>query len=285
MDNQFNQDNMVNNQMNQNNVMQNNPINPQPTTNFAPVNTAPNSNGGGNKGLVIVIIILLLIILAGGIYFVVQKKNNNVSEEITEPTTTINNDNTTQNTTLPTTTLPTTNKPENQNVSADWKKYSFSINGKNLTLPLAYNSFATATGFNMKSSVDTEMLKNNYYALVNVYKNDKFAASIEIFNKTGSEIKPSAGSVTRVSQMELQVKSGDIEKIVFPGNLTVGMSITKEQIVALFGEPTKIDNYKSGDYNKDTYSYNADTTWTTTNYYKIEVLNGVIDTLTLDHRN
>lgn len=61
--------------------------------------------------------------------------------------------------------------------------------------------------------------------------------------------------------------------------------MTKEKLVLLFGEPSDIYNYTSDNYVSDTYSYVENTSYTTINYYKIKVLNGVIDELTIDHRN
>ena len=45
------------------------------------------------------------------------------------------------------------------------------------------------------------------------------------------------------------------------------------------------EEYKSDNYVSETYRYTSDDTWTTSNYYEIRVVNGVIDSLTLDHRN
>lgn len=72
--------------------------------------------------------------------------------------------------------------------------------------------------------------------------------------------------------------------LFFPGGLTVGMEITEEQVKTLLGEPTKVNDYSSGNYVSKTLKYNEDSTYTTTNYYEIEIINGKIDSLKLDKR-
>lgn len=299
MDNQFNQNNgMIDNNVQNTNVNVDNTQNTNggvmesntQNTNFnseLSSNLNTKNNGGSNKALIIIIIILLLIILAGGVYFVFLQKNNKTNDGSLTTTTTVEAI-TEEAVTTETTDQVTTEAVDptvNGNVGNDWKNYSFMVNGKSLSLPLTYTELSTATGFTIKSDFQNSTIPKGYYTLVNLYKNDKLALYTEMTNNTENDVKYTDATVTRVSQTNYQVETGKADKIVFPGNLTVGMTITKDQIIKLFGEPTKINNYNSDNYNKDTYDYNADTNWTTTNYYKIEVLNGVIDTLTLDNRN
>lgn len=170
------------------------------------------------------------------------------------------------------------------NITNDWDDYEFVINGKELELPCSYKELKSVTGFSAKSSDENSVLSNNYYTIVNMYKNDKLALSIEVLNDTGSDAKYMDSKVTRVSQSEYQVSNG-ADKITFPGGLVAGQEITEDKIKRLFGEPTDVNNYSSDGYESITYTYNEDTSWTTTNYFKIQVVNGVISEITLDNRN
>lgn len=169
-------------------------------------------------------------------------------------------------------------------VSNDWDDYEFIVNGHEIELPCSYDELKNATGFSMKSSDENSMLSSNYYAIVNMYKNDKLALYTEILNDSSSDAKYTEGKITRVGQSKYQVSTG-ADVITFPGNLKVGDTITEEKIKELFGEPNDISEYSSDGYESKTYTYNEDSSWTTTNYYKIKVVNGIIDELTLDNRN
>lgn len=151
-------------------------------------------------------------------------------------------------------------------------------------MPYTYNELSNATLAVMKDEDLNKKVATNYYTLMNMYKDNKLALSIEILNDTGADIEYKNGKVTRVSQSQYNVSNGSNE-IVFPGGLKAGQQITKNELVLLFGEPSDTYNYTSDNYVSDTYSYVENTSYTTTNYYKIKVVNGVIDELTIDHRN
>jgi hypothetical protein len=164
-------------------------------------------------------------------------------------------------------------------VSNDWKQYQIAINNKVYALPMSYSDFKTATGFALKDTYINMVLPNNHYAPVNLYKNDKLALYIELFNNSGLESKYVESKVTRVSQTKYQISQG-ADAIVFPGGLKVGDSVTDAQIVTLFGQPNDLkDNGSSKQY-----TYLSDTTWTTTNNFKIKLVNGIIDEIQLDNR-
>lgn len=164
-------------------------------------------------------------------------------------------------------------------VSNEWKQYQIGIKDKVYSLPMTYNELITSTGFNIKSAYANLVLPNNHYALVNLYKNDKLALYIEVFNNSGAEAKYVDSRVTRVSQTKYQISQG-ADAIVFPGGLKAGDTITDAQIIALFGQPNDLkDNGSSKQY-----TYLSDTTRTTTNNFKIKVVNGIIDEVQLDNR-
>lgn len=173
---------------------------------------------------------------------------------------------------------------QNVNTSTEWKNYEVVIDGKTLKLPCTYNELALATEAKVQSSYEKSYLQANYYAIINMYKDDKLALYAEFLNDTSNDILYTEAKITRVSQTKYHA-SNDAEIIIFPGGLKVGQEITKEEIVNLFGEPSDVNNYESDGYISNTYTYVEDKYYSTTNNYKIKVVNGVIDELSLDHRN
>ena len=174
-------------------------------------------------------------------------------------------------------------------VSSDWKEYQFSIKGKTLALPCAYQELSDISGFAMKSSEEKSYLERRSSTYVNLYINDlnnqqKLALYIDIKNNTEEDMKYSDSEVVRISQTKYQVQTNKADKITFPGNLEVGMEITKEQIVELFGEANEIKDYSTENYSNIILSYNDDEVYSTINFYQIKLINGVIDELTLDHK-
>ena len=169
-------------------------------------------------------------------------------------------------------------------VSSNWKDYKISVGNKVITLPTTYNELSTATKFVFKESSLVNSLENNYYTSVNMYNDDKLALYVEVFNNTGTLAKYVDCKITRVSQTAYQIKNGAVA-IVFPGGIKAGDVITEDKIISLFGIPNDTNDYSSDNYNSKTYTYVSDTTWTTTNNFKITVVNGVIDEIQLDHRN
>lgn len=173
---------------------------------------------------------------------------------------------------------------DNLNNASAWNDYEVVVNNKTIKLPCTYSELNEATGFKMKSAQESSSLSSNYYTLVNMYKNDKLALYTEILNDTNGDIKYTDGKITRIGQTKYQVSTG-ADQVIFPGGIKVGDKITEDEIVAKYGEPTDESDYSSNGYESDTYTYNADSNWKTTNYFEIKVVNGVIDEITLDNRN
>lgn len=177
-----------------------------------------------------------------------------------------------------------TDKP----VSKDWKEYQFSIKGKTLTLPCSYKEFKDISGFAMKSSDEKSYIERNSSISVNLYignlESQKLALYTDIKNNTSNDLVYSDSKIVSLWQTKYQVETNGAEAITFPGNLKVGMEITQEEIVNLFGEPTDIHDYSDDKYNSVTLTYNGDETYTTINYYKIELQNNKIVGITLDHK-
>lgn len=169
-------------------------------------------------------------------------------------------------------------------MSNNWKDYQFTANNKVFTLPLSYKDFAAGTGLSMKKEDLTQELKDNYYTYVNLYKDDHLAGFIDVYNDSGNTLTLENCTVSRVSQTKFSINTYNIDPIIFPGNLKVGMKITDDEIIKLLGEPTSKNESTYDGTQFVTYKYNADTTWTTINYYEIDLINGEIDQLTLDNR-
>ena len=177
-----------------------------------------------------------------------------------------------------------TNDDENiGTVSNNWKDYQIEYNGQIISLPTTYQKVSSITGFTYKDSALQSYLDNNYYISINMYYNDKLALYTETTNDTGVTALYTDCNITRISQTKYQASQTG-KTFIFPGGLKVGEALTEADLIALVGQPTDKDVYSSDNYEKITYTYNANTTWTTTNLYKIEVVNGIIDQLTLDNR-
>lgn len=168
--------------------------------------------------------------------------------------------------------------------SNDWDDYEFTVNNQTLSLPTTYSDLSSATSSEMQSSYIKSYLQSGYYAIVNMYKNDKLALYTEVLNDTDQDMLYTDCKITSVSQTKYQISVG-ADEIIFPGGLKAGQEITESEIISLFGTPDDTYNYESDGYISNTYTYLEDTNYTTINYYEIKVVNGVIDELTLDNRN
>lgn len=165
-------------------------------------------------------------------------------------------------------------------VSEEWKDYQIGISGKTYKIPMTYKELSTATGFTIKDTYSNTTIPTKHYTSVNLYMNDKLALYTEITNNTGTDMKYTDGMVTRVTQTMYQASNG-AEKIIFPGGIKVGDTITETEINLLYGTPNDVKTYGTSTQ----YIYLSDTTWTTTDNFKITVKDGVIDEIQLDNRS
>lgn len=140
----------------------------------------------------------------------------------------------------------------------------------------------------MKSSDEKSYLERNYSTSVNLYtgnlENQKLALYTDIKNNTSNDLAYIDTEIISLWQTKYQVETNGAEAIIFPGNLKVGMEITQEEIVNLFGEPTDMHDYSDDKYNSVTLTYNEDEIYTTINYYKIVLTNNKIEEITLNHK-
>ena len=175
-------------------------------------------------------------------------------------------------------------KDYNSNEASNtWSDYEVSVNNKTIKLPCAYEEIKDATGFSMKSANEKSYLSKNYYATVNMYKNDKLALYTEIYNDTNDDLKYSDGKISRIWQTKYQVSTG-ADIITFPGSLKVGDQISVDEIISKLGNPSDRAEYNDSGYSSTTLTYNENLSWKTTKFYKITLVNGVIDELSLDNR-
>lgn len=173
-----------------------------------------------------------------------------------------------------------TDKP----VSDNWKDYQFSINGKTLTLPCSYNELKDISNFHMKSSDEKSYIeayrKNGFLIYQTIDNDEKMAGNIDIKNTTSDDLLNSEGIITNIGQTNERYNMDVIE---FPGKLKVGMEIRKEDIIEKFGEPSSIREYTYGSSTSIYIKYIDDENTSTINYYEIDILDGKIINLELDH--
>ena len=175
-----------------------------------------------------------------------------------------------------------TDKP----VSNNWKDYQFGINGKTLTLPCSYRELKDVIGFHMKSSDEKSYTDPLMRDTINLYETingkEEHAAYIDIKNRSEEDGLNANLDVTRISQTSL-LKDENETLLIFPGNLKVGMTYSKEDAIKQFGEPTTIREYNFSGSTTIGLEYIEDENNSTINYYKIEIINGKIEELMLDH--
>lgn len=222
---------------------------------------------------IIISIVLVILLVVGILFFLNNKKEVNDQKDNTDIIKDKQEEQTDEK----------TNNDSTDEITSVWQNYNFTVNGKTLKLPLSYTELSSATGFTMNQDMTEGTLPKNYYLALNLFKNNSLALHTEIYNDTENTLKYSECKITRIWQTKYQIKNG-ADTITFPGNLTAGMNITKEQLFNILGETDKIKTTNLEGYNKETYKYIANENWPTTNYYEINVVNGVIDELILDKR-
>lgn len=175
---------------------------------------------------------------------------------------------------------------DNSNITESniWESYKVTINGKEIKLPCSYNEFVTATNFKIKTDMENHTLNNNYYDIINVYKDDKLAGIINLYNKTGTDILYKNTNVSRISQSNYNVETNKVDKIIFPGDLYAGKNITKEEVIKLLGKPIKEDVSEYNNVKTYKLKYTTKERYTTSGYYEITIIGDSINEIVLDNR-
>jgi len=272
------------------------PVNGQMPNNIPnnPVNmNAPKKSN--SKTILIVIIAILLVAIAVAVYFVffadqesTKPKNNTTNNQTQNVTNNTNNE--TQNNTENEDEDETPNSGNSgtvvDGVSAEWKNYEVQIKGQKVTLPVSYDDLSRLTGFVYDEDDLNESLDDGYYTLANMYANDRLALYVELTNDSGSTKLYKEIPITRISQSEYQVVDNGAEKVVFPGGLVAGVQMTEDELFDILGMPDDIYKYEDDDYVSNTYTYTEDgSDYASANFYEINIVNGVIDEIQLDHRD
>ena len=110
---------------------------------------------------------------------------------------------------------------------------------------------------------------------------DERLTGTEIYNDTNDDIKYSDSKVSMISQTKYQVSTG-ADVITFPGSLKAGDQISVDELINKLGNPSDKSEYNDSSYSSTTLIYNENLSWKTTKFYKITIVNGVIDELSLD---
>ncbi len=181
-----------------------------------------------------------------------------------------------------------TSAEENGNADtyATWADYSITVNGYTVSLPCSYAELAEATGFSMTSTDSERVLEADSWTECMLFADDgdKQALYIKIVSDIAADTVYADCKVVEVTQSDYEVSTG-VSIVTFPGNVFAGMPISGDELIALFGEPTKLSEYESDttDYWSKTYKWCENRT--STNYYEVEIVNDVVDEVTLNHED
>lgn len=246
-----------------------------------PANPAPSAKKP--VALIAIITILSIAIIAVVIVLIINLMpsnkstggNNSESSQANSSNNNGENDNNNQSNSDNTNTV----NPGDTNLSNNWQEYAFSVNGQTITLPTSYQYISAVSGFTMKDADAGSTIASGYYSLVNLFQNDTLALYTEVDNDTGDYVELANGKITRISQTSFMTKKG-VNTVTFPGNIYAGMPMDEETLTSILGTPDESKDYS---VNKE-YRYYADPSWTTTNFYKITIKDGVVDEITLDNR-
>lgn len=165
-----------------------------------------------------------------------------------------------------------------------WNDFDLIINGVEVTLPITYKELVELTGATLKDTEIGTKLEANYYKSVLLYKDGNYVLNSEIINDTTNPIKLEDGKVSEIGQSEYLAEIDSSIKIVFPGNLEVGMDMTKDKLTGLFGKIDKEYVSDDKDFAYEKYEYNSDDIYNYYNNYEITIIDGKISDLTLNHR-
>lgn len=96
---------------------------------------------------------------------------------------------------------------DDDKISTNWDDYEVIINWTVLELPCSYSELSRLTSTIMQTAYENSYLQSGYYGLLNLYKNDKLALSVEILNDTNKDILYSEGKITRITQTSYHVSN------------------------------------------------------------------------------
>lgn len=184
-------------------------------------------------------------------------------DDVTEPDMTIANDETTA----------TSNVTAGVNNTA-WDEYTVYLSGQKIKLPMRWSEFSSLTGYKFDDNEDaTSTLKSNQYTLSVTCVNGKQKINVRMINMGDSQITYSDAWVGGINTYDYQDNDA-----VFAGNLTIGSSFNKQDMISALGQPD--DVYDSDDSDFHIYTYqNEDEIY---NRYKVQVSDGKITDLSVE---
>ncbi len=167
-------------------------------------------------------------------------------------------------------------------LSADWKDYEVFFDGNIISLPCTYKELKALTGYAMKPAEEKSYLDSMYTTYFDLYLDDNEVLYIEVVNDTDGDQKNTDCLVTKIAQTSNHLEYAQ-DAFVFPGNLKVGTKISKDELTKLFGEPDDTYDYESDGYVQFRFTYSEYESNTTLNCMEINVVNGIIDEIVIDH--
>lgn len=169
-------------------------------------------------------------------------------------------------------------------VGNDWKQFRFKIKDQREYIPLSYKRLNSMSKFTYKSHYEKTTISPLKRMKMNLYKDGKLALYIEAYNPNTTAISYKDATITKISQIKAHVDTYGASPVIFPGELTVGMKMTQEGLFNIFGETKNIRITNNDGYISTFYKYAEDDKKAGSNYFEIELVDGVIYSLTLDHK-
>ena len=126
---------------------------------------------------------------------------------------------------------------ETKELSADLFSWQVSIDGVIYTLPCEFSEFEK-NGWELfveEGTEDNRILNAHCYGSINIKKGEDII-TVWLQNTTDEDMEYSKASVVEVELLLDKIKS-DME-VVFPNNLVASKSITRDEVIEKYGEPT-----------------------------------------------
>lgn len=177
-----------------------------------------------------------------------------------------------------------------EGMSEDWKDFTISYDGKVMKMPISYKEFKEITGLTMKSAEEKSYLEPNYYTVVTLRNADgDGVCAVSVLNNTDEDATYADCILIELSQYDSHLENG--HAFVFSG-VKIGDVTSKDELLAKWGEPTKIYEYRIDEdddqswkkYETDTYTWSMDKDWTTRDNIEIEmnINTGIIEEISID---
>lgn len=151
-----------------------------------------------------------------------------------------------------------TTAKESVNSSTDWHDFIVVINGVEIQLPISYQEFKAKTGYVASDEIDSEdksVLAGHSDEGVPLWK-DTDVMFCDLRN-TGDE----DATLADCTIYALNVNYSNHDDIKFVNNWSVGMELSQDDVISVFGEPQNVldmSGYTSLEYREDAPRDNID---------------------------